>query len=260
MKTARPAALSGTAALEKCLVLFHRIVADRGCTCVTELAGNLGLPRSTLYRMTGVLERAGFIARIRPGYFSVGLGLAEDMYGVTPNRQIQEASRPLLQELADKCGATAHLGVMENDMVTYVVKVSAGALNSGVSFSKENAQLEAYCSGIGKVLLAWLPEAEREKYLAGGPFVALTERTILDPAVLRNCLKTVRTDRYARDNREVADDLYCLAVPLWVEAEPMYAAISLSFTYGNAKRGDDRTYVALLQDYAMKISRKLGKM
>lgn len=72
--------------------------------------------------------------------------------------------------------------MLENDMVTYLVREGAEARTI---FSEENKQLEAYCSGIGRMLLASLPEPDREAYLAEGPFVALTERTITDPAELR---------------------------------------------------------------------------
>ena len=250
---------SGNASLEKGLALFNRIARDRGRTPLAGLAADMGLPRSTLYRLTNALEGAGMIARRERHHYEVGLPLAEALRGITPAGQLARLCRPALRRLASTCGATAHLGVMENDMVTYLVKENAKAVPAEPSFSRENTQLEAYCSGIGKVLLAWLPEEERTRYLAGGPFVALTQRTITDPLILQETLKTVKTEQFARDDGEIADDLYCLAVPLWTRDQPVTAAISLSFARREEPGRDDETYLAKLRACAAKLSIGTGK-
>jgi IclR family acetate operon transcriptional repressor len=210
-----------------------------------------------LYRLTGVLEQAGLIARLGGGRYGAGPPLAELLHGVTPASQLAQLCRPFLRRLAKDCGATAHLGVMENDMVTYLVKESAGA-HAAAAFTRENAQLEAYCSGIGKVLLAWLPEPELARYLSSGIFVALTKRTTTDPVKLRECLMTVKSEQFARDDGEIADDLYCLAVPLWAGAAPANAAISVSFTRPTEIPFDDDVYLAKLRACAAKLSLRMG--
>lgn len=259
MKNSRPAVSSGTVSLDRCLTLFNRIAADRGCTDIAVLAADMALPRSTRYRMTGALAQAGLIARVKPGHFGIGFGLLETLRGVTAQGEIAALSRPYLQSLAAQSHATAHLGVMENDMVTYLVKAGPGGAEKAVSLTRENTQLEAYCSGIGKVLLAWLPATEREKYLAGGNFIALTSRTMTEARDLRRCLKAVRAELFARDDGEVAERLYCLAVPLWTDRLPMTAAISLSRMRGPEAAIDDAGLLKLLRRAAAKISRKLGR-
>src|SRR5690606_3592173 len=106
---------------------------------------------------------------------------------------------------------TVHLAVFEADMVTYLAKEDGGR-NSVLTI--EGTQLEAYCSGLGKVLLAYLPEPERERYLADGPFVRLTPNTIIEPDELRRELAHIRTRGYAIDDGEVQPNLRCVAVPL----------------------------------------------
>jgi DNA-binding IclR family transcriptional regulator len=215
--------------LEKALILFGRITRDRGRTALSELAADLRLPRSTLYRLTGTLQAFGLITRSARGHYDVGLKLADAMRGVTPAGQLARLSRPALQHLADASQATAHLGVLEDGMVTYLVKAVGKGADAAAVFTRENAQLEAYCSGIGKVLLAWQENAAREQYLAAGPFVKLTGRTISDPAALRACLGQVREDGFAKDDGEAADDLFCLAVPVRQGGDAVPAAISISF-------------------------------
>lgn len=122
------------------------------------------------------------------------------------------AARPMLRELAITVRGTAHLGVLEADR----------------QFTEEGKQLEAYCSGIGKMLLADLPTPERGRYLANGPFTALTDRTITDPALLRIELARTRERGYAVDDAEIAPAIWCVAAPLLWPDGVARAAISLT--------------------------------
>jgi len=247
---------SGGASVEKALALMDRIIQDNGRTPLGKLGEAIGLPRSTLYRLAGVLEAAGLIAKIETGRYVAGVKLLRRVAALSVNGQLARLARPLLRRLAREFGATAHLGVMEADMVTYLVKESAPG--APPILIRENSQLEAYCSGIGKVLLAWLPRPERERYLASGQFVALTPHTITDPACLRRCLRGVRAARFARDDGEVAETIHCLAVPVLHNRNTAIAGISLSFTTVAAGRHDAMTCLAALQSCAQALSQKLG--
>lgn len=110
-------------------------------------------------------------------------------------------------------------------MVTYLLK--AGRL-AGTVFTREGTQLEAYCTGIGKVLLAALPDTAREEYLRTGPFIRLTQNTLTDPQVLRSALQIIAAQGFATDNAEMDVDLLCLAVPVRVGNGEVVAALSIS--------------------------------
>lgn len=137
-------------------------------------------------------------------------------------------------------------------MVTYRIKTGEGA---GSLFTQVGLQLEAYCSGIGKVLLAHLPEAQRRAYLAEGPFVALTSRTITDPAMLAQELERVREQGYAIDDGEIIDGLVCTAVPIHAPDGQVHAAISVS-RETSAKPHSGAGYIlAGLREAAQRIER-----
>jgi len=244
--------------LEKALLLFNRVLHDRGNTALKHLASDLGLSRSTLYRLAGTLQDFGLITRQSRGFYDIGLKLAASLQGVTLLNQLSRLSRPLLQRLADECGATAHLGVLEDGMVTYVVKVAAKAAAEGAGFTRENAQLEAYCSGLGKVLLAILPQDERECYLAAGPFVPLTSRTMTERSTLRDCLNAVRQNGFAQDDGEVADNLFCLAVPVAGPELAVDAAISISVERATCHKRDRVDDLAKLRRCAADLVTRLG--
>jgi DNA-binding IclR family transcriptional regulator len=244
--------------LEKALLLFNRVLQDRGNTALKQLASDMGLSRSTLYRLAATLQDFGLITRQSRGFYDIGLPLAASLQGVTWLNQLARLSRPLLQRLADDCGSTAHLGVFDDGMVTYVVKVASKTAAAGAGFTRENAQLEAYCSGLGKVLLAWLPEEERERYLAAGPFVPLTSRTITDSSSLRECLDAARHNGFAQDDGEVADNLFCLAVPVAGPQAEVQAAISISVDRATCHQRDRAEDIARLRRCAIDLSNRLA--
>ncbi len=241
--------------LEKALLLFNRVLHDRGNTALKVLASDLGLSRSTLYRLAGTLQDFGLISRQSRGFYDIGLPLAAGLQGVTVLSQLARLSRPVLQRLADDCNSTAHLGVLEDGMVTYVVKVASKAAATG--FTRENAQLEAYCSGLGKVLLARLPEDERERYLAAGPFVPLTSRTMTECSSLRDCLNEARQNGFAQDDGEVADNLFCVAVPVAGSKVAVDAAISISVERATCHKRDRADDLAKLRRCAADLATRL---
>jgi DNA-binding IclR family transcriptional regulator len=170
------------------------------------------------------------------------------------NATIADLSRPALKALALNLGATVHLGVMEDQMVTYLVKQSAGG---DPLFTREGMQLEAYCSGLGKVLLAYASVEERDAYLSEGPFIPLTAATKTAPDDLRDELDQVRGQGFAVDDGEVTDGLLCLAVPVFGWGGRVRAAISVSATDAEwARLPRDRARRAL-QSCAAKVERSL---
>jgi len=245
---------SGAAAIHKGLALFNLILRDDGQTPLPQLAAGLDLPRSTLYRLAGALEAAGLAGKLGTGRYIASASLVARLSSLSAAGQLARLARPLLRQLARNCAATAHLGIMEDGMVTYLVKESAPS--APPILTRENAQLEAYCSGIGKVLLAWLPQAEQEAYLANGPFVALTAHTITSPGALRSCLDEARANGFARDEGEVSEDIYCLAVPVLRGDGPALAGISLSRTPACRRRQSDEVRLEQLRRCACAIGER----
>ena len=231
--------------------MLEAVVADGGAASVSDLARRLGVPVATAHRQIATLVAEGYLVRAGPGHVA-GPRLLGLLHTIDEKQVIARIAAPILRELAGNIGGTVQLGTFENDMVTYRVKAGKGA--SGL-FTRVGMQLEAYSSAIGKVLLAYLPAPERNAYLAGGPFVAMTERTIVDPAALARELEAIATRGHAIDDREVVDDLVCLAVPVRAPGGDVPAAVSVSrFDEGFAP-DDSEAIIARLRDAASQIER-----
>lgn len=219
-------------ALPKTLALLEAIIAADGQTNVSSLARALSLPVPTAHRHVAALVENGYLVVVDYGRYIAGPRLRALVQKVDEMQIIANTAAPVLHRLAAETHCIVQLGTLENDMVTYRIKTGQGA---GDLFTKVGMQLEAYCSGIGKVLLAHLPAPEQTTYLATGPFIALTERTITDPALLKIELDRVAEQGFAIDDEEVVMGLQCMAVPIRNPSGAVLAAISAS----HAKDGRD---------------------
>lgn len=212
-------------ALSRSLAMLEAVLADRAGRSVPEIAASLSLPRATAHRQVSTLITEGFLVRMPGGRLGPGPRLLGLLDLVDAKQVIVAAAAPLLHRLADRLHCLVQLGTLENDMVTYRIKTGQGA---GDIFTRIGMQLEAYCTGIGKVLLAHLPLRERETYLAAGPFPPLTANTITEPALLRQELLAVAAQGFARDMEEIAEGIACIAVPIFGPDGSVAAAISAS--------------------------------
>lgn len=213
--------------LTKGLKLLSEVVVDGGQSTLTSIADRLGLPLATAHRLAATLEADGYIDRQHKGCFLPGPMLNNLLQSrLTLEQQIAVRLRTPLKRVAQRYGIFMHFGIFEDGMVTYLVKENGG--NADL-FTAESMQLEAYCSAIGKVLLANLSDDQLDLYLDAGPFVALTSNTITQPAEIRRELGIVRAERMAFDRYEIREDLFCLAVPIQKSDGTAIGGLSASF-------------------------------
>lgn len=212
------------ASAEKPLMLALAIVASAGERPASEIAAELGLPPSSAGRLLKLLSRTGLLTRLSHGHYAAGPALEKIAGQVTLSARLKAAAKAPLRRLARATGATAHLGILEGDMVTYLAKESH---DPQFQETKAGTQLEAYCTGIGKMLLAALPEKARDDFLANGPFVPITANTLTDPEQLLADIQQCAIRDYAIDDAEMFEDIRCIAVPVRRD-DIVIAAVSLS--------------------------------
>jgi DNA-binding IclR family transcriptional regulator len=128
---------------------------------------------------------------------------------VSDEVNLVNAGLPVMRELAESLGETAHLGVLSRDGAITIAK-SEGASTFRVS-ERLGVLRPAHCTAIGKALLASLPKGELDDFLARAELKAFTPRTIVDPARLRRELDRVRDAGYAVDDAEFNGELRCAA-------------------------------------------------
>jgi IclR family acetate operon transcriptional repressor len=192
----------------------------------SELSRRAGLPPASGYRMIQTLMQIGAVVRGSGGRYRPGMLLVSLSHNVAIGELLHEASEEIITTLARELNATVQLGILEGGMVTYVTK--SATPTSFPTHSRPGAQLEAYSSGLGKVLLAGLPSEQLESFILEGDLVALTPSTITDRAALRTHLARVRKQGFAIDDRESQADLRCVAVPVCDGGGRVVAGLSAS--------------------------------
>ncbi|MCB4858023.1 IclR family transcriptional regulator [Sphingobium sp. PNB] len=235
--------------LKRTLAMLEEVVADGGQNSVSALARSIDMPVATAHRQVTTLVEEGYLTPVGRGRHVAGARLLRLLQRLDEKQLIVNVAAPAMHRLAVKARTIVQLGTLENDMVTYRLKIGQGA--AGL-FTRVGMQLEAYCSGMGKVLLAHLPRGERDAYLANGPFVALTPRTIVDAGALACELDLVARQGYAIDDGEIAEDLTCAAVPIRRPDGMVPAAISISQSLSARKIGHDEV-IELLHATAREI-------
>jgi DNA-binding IclR family transcriptional regulator len=232
------------------------LLARRGPLGVRAIAHQLELPLGSAHRILTDLAAESIVERSSNGEWEMSYRLLE-IVGVQLERvQLPRLARPILEQLASDTRETTFLAVPSRDEIVYLDKVQIDLqLQLNVELGTRRPM---HCTGLGKAILAFLPQAHQEQLLSGGPLRAFTPSTITDPMLLRLELERTRQRGYALDREEIIVGVHCVAVPILNYAGLPVGAISVA---GTTPKTDGERLDALVQriraagDY---VSRRLG--
>lgn len=228
--------------------------SDAWLSC-TELSQRVNMPIASGHRLLQTLEQVGAVIRGPQGRYTPNVLLCSLSRKVSLEAILPQVGRDLIQELATVFNLTVHIGVLESGMVTYAAKATApGAYPIQ---TKVGAQLEAYCSGLGKVLLSALSQEEFETFLMEGDLVPLTAHTITSGAGLRVEMERVRANGFAIDDREAQFDVVCVAVPILDTEGRVVASLSASDKASRMTAEHQMEVCAALRRCAEQMRRKI---
>lgn len=219
------------------------------------LARRTGLSEACAHRLMKTLEEIGAVVRDKRGCYRPGMVLATLSKDVAIGDLIRATSEQTLLDLAARLKGVVHVGVFNNGMVTYAAKFGE-APNVQIP-SRVGAQQEAYCSALGKILLAGLPVQQLEDFLYDDDLVALTPQTITTVSGLRSEIGLVRQRGYALDNCEAFQTICCVGAPIRDPAGNITAAISFADGAGNLCRTWEEEVAGQLLATADAIAQKI---
>ncbi|WP_338899938.1 IclR family transcriptional regulator [Streptomyces sp. TG1A-60] len=239
-------------AVDKALVLLKSLAEQDREIGVSELARRTGLTKSTAFRLLGILQRNDLVERVGSDYrlgaqlFDIGTRV----YGPT-SLLLRERLLPHLADLYVLTQETVHLAVLHDTDIVYVNKIHGHRATR--SPSRIGARLPAYCTAVGKALLAFDHDAAEAAISAGLP--KLTDYTVTDPAAFRAELRHIRQDGIAYDRQEAALGLTCVAVPVMGPAGRPVAALSVA---GADHRFDRARFAPALRRVAYEAARAIS--
>jgi DNA-binding IclR family transcriptional regulator len=204
------------------------VLANRSSECsLAELCSALGLHKSTVHRLMMVLEQHRLVDKNpETGRYRLGLKLFEfgskAIAALDPRRQ----ARPYLDRLQRELGETVFFCILDEGQVLYLDKVeSQQSIRTACTVG---SRAPAYCTAVGKAMLAELPDAEVNDIVRRWGLKPITANTITTVAGLKAELRAVRSRGYAIDNEEKEEGLRCVSAAVLGNSGKLLAAISVS--------------------------------
>ena len=210
----------------RAVAVLEAVVAAERPASLADLTAALRLPKPTLYRMLAMLEKSGLVAR-EPGSrrYTPGQRLAALGRNVMLNGSLRTVRHAILSRLVDEIGETCNFTMLDGDAVVYLDRVEAAwPLRMNLS---SGSRVPLHCTASGKLLLAQLPKAVRERIAAQLTLTRYTDTTNTDTCRLAAELTAIRARRYATDNEEFHAGLVCVAVPVSDGSKRACAAVAL---------------------------------
>jgi len=194
----------------------------------SQATAETGLPKASVHRILKGLVELGYLNfNLDNKRYRGTLKLATLGAEVMSHFDLRDYVHPYLLKMRRDTGHTCNLGIKDGNAGIYLDKIEAE--DYGIKlYSVVGKSFPLYCTGMGKILLAWAPEEEIEAALAV-PLESFTERTITDPGKLRQQLGQIREQGYALDEEEITRGIMCVAAPVFGVGGRLIAAISLTF-------------------------------
>jgi IclR family acetate operon transcriptional repressor len=186
---------------------------------LNDLARSLNAPRSSVHRALGALRRANLIEQDRDSRYRLGYGLLKLAFSYYEELDEVGRMRPVLSALAQKFGETTHYAILDDVEVMYLAKVQPARSRFQMS-SVIGGRNPAYCTGVGKSLLAYTLTTREavDAYVDehGPAMLQHTGHTLTSADAFQKEFEKIREDGYAMDREEHEPGINCLAIPLFL--------------------------------------------
>ena len=196
---------------------------------LVDIADELKLSRSTTHRYVITLFALGYLEQGASRKYRLGLRVTDLGMAALNSTGLREHAHPYLEELRGETSYTVNLAVRDGSEIVYVDR--ARSFRRGQSKMdldlRPGSRLAAYCTAMGKVLLANLPEREQSELLASMKLTKQGPNTITSKNALRVELEQIREEGFAVNDQELTEGLHAIAVPVRDDARKVVAAVNL---------------------------------
>lgn len=216
----------GVKSAERVLEIFNTLAENtQGLTC-KEISQKLGYAASSTFELLKTLVENGYLQMNENKKYFLGAMLIRLGNIVNDNLDLKNIIKPHLIELMNILLETIFLGMLSKNSIIYIDKVRSNqtvATNANVGSLKP-----LYCTGLGKIILAFMKEEKLHEVLEEIEFKKYTQNTISGKEEFIEKLKEYKNQGYAIDDEEIEEGLWCLAVPIYDSKGEVNLAISVS--------------------------------
>lgn len=237
-----------------------RVLGECQSDCsLAETCAALKLHKSTVHRLMMVLERHRLIEKHPDtGRYRLGLRLFELGSKAISVLDLRERSRPFLDQVLCETQETVHLCILDEGEVLYLEKLEPQ--RSVRLASRVGRRVAAYCTSVGKAILAELPEPEVDRIIRRSGLKRITPNTITTPSALKEELRKIRTRGYSIDDEENEEGVRCVGAVVRDYSGRPAAAISVSGPAFRVSKTNVAEIAKSVTQAATGLSRELGHL
>lgn len=199
---------------------------------ISQLAVKTGLSRAAVRRCLYTLTKLGFAGAEDGSRYALRPRMLTLSNTYSASSSLATAAQPILERMSATLRESFSVATLDGDDIVYVARANINRVMVAVDLHT-GSRLPAYCTSMGRVLLAYLPPEQLEQYFARAVLTPHTTRTITSADKLRIALRNVRRNGYALVDQELEVGLRSLAVPVYSPAGRVVATVNLS---GHAPR------------------------
>lgn len=223
---------------------------------VADVARRTGLSRAAVRRLLMTLEQLGYaeytgrVYRLKTRVLKLG-------FSYLTSNSLPAIAQPILEQVTEAVHESSSLSVLEGDEIVYLARSSAKRVMSvGLSVG---SRLPAYCTSMGRVLLAALPDKDLTAYLDRVELRALTPRTVTDKGLVYEMIRRVQAQGFALADEELELGLRSIAVPVRNRMDRVVAAINIGVHAARVSAGEMiERMLPMLQESARSFAHLLG--
>lgn len=250
--------MSDLSTLKKGLEILFLFSKNHNGMNVSEIASELELPKSTVYKYISTLKSKGLInENAKSGYYQLGFKILELAQAARKMLKISDIALPMMQRLQTETEETVLLLSIQNRKVYCIEAVES---NHTLRFSSKQGR--AMCMHVGassKIMMAYLDEEEQERIIREEGLYEFTENTITDPYQLKEDLKNIRKNGYAVTTGELDLGVRGIAAPILGKNEVLKAGLSISGPVERITDSKVAKFVPLVIKTANDIAKLINK-
>ncbi len=216
--------------LERGLAILDCFTPERAVLGISDIADELGMSRSTTHRYVITLVALGYLEQGASRKYRLGLRVTDLGMSALNSMSLGEHSRPYLEELRQRTSFTVNVSVLDGEEILYMERARSfrrgqNKIDLGL---QPGSRLPAYCTSMGKLLMAYLPENEQRDLINEIKLDKRGPNSITSKKALRTELEHVREENFAVNDQELAPGLHSISAPVRSETREVVAAVNMA--------------------------------
>lgn len=246
---------SGLSSVQNALRVLRALSEEDPGVGVTELAGRLGLAKSTCHRLLSTLAADGFVRQLEDGRYSLGLTLWELGSRVVGRLELREVAHPILEKLRNETGETVHLALLDGDAVVYIDRFESQSTLT--LFRRIGFRAPAHVTSSGKAILAYSPPEVVDRVVDAG-LRKVGPGSITSRRKLLAALEEARNEGCVVSTEESEAGVASVGAPVFDHRGGVVGSISVAGPTQRLSKGKLPSLKREVRMAAQEISRGLG--